>query len=122
MAITAANVTYLGLNAPADKAQVFDWDDDRGTQTQRFVGYVSFTGDSGSGNSTTATVNYIDGTAALPFTPAMIIACRVGGTEATGVIDVISVVDAGNANKTATIKFSAAFTGTVIAGLKIYPA
>lgn len=119
MSINAANVTYLGTG-PAGNNQVLAWSEDRGSQAQRLSGYVTFTGDSASSS---ATMNYLDGTNFLAFTPKVIMSSRVGGS-ATATVDVVSVVDSGstNAGKTATIQFSTSFSGTVIAGVEIYPA
>lgn len=103
MAITTVSAVYLP-NGPAADKQILAFGPGSSAEIA-YIGTATFTGDAAS---STATLNYIDGTAALSFTPSAIIACRVGGA-ATGTIGVVSVVDAANANKTATVTF----TGTV---------
>jgi hypothetical protein len=103
MAITTVNAVYTPSGPTADK-QILAFGPGSSAELA-YIGTATFTGDAASSS---ATLNYIDGTAALSFTPSAIIACRVGGA-ATATIGVVSVVDAGNANKTATVQF----TGTV---------
>jgi len=103
MAITTVNATYLP-SGPTATLQILAAGPGS-SQEIAYIGIATFTGDAASSS---ATLNYIDGTAALSFTPSAILACRVGGA-ATATIGVVSVVDAGNANKTATVQF----TGTV---------
>ena len=68
-----------------------------------YIGTATFTGD---GSTTTATLNYIDGTQALNWTPTAIFAARVGGNDTAAGLPYI--VDAGNSNKTATVTFTTA--------------
>lgn len=106
MAITAQNASYLTAGPAASSQQLAG--SALAALELAYVGTATFTGD---GSTTTATLNYIDGTAALPFTPTAILAARTGGTDtAAGYVQ--SVVDAGNANKTATVTFSAAPAST----------
>lgn len=100
MAITAQNVTYVTAG-PAATGQIITAGPSQSVELA-YIGTATFTLD---GSTTTATLNYIDGTAALPFTPSGIIFSVCGGT-ATVVVN--SVVDAGNSNKTATVTFSGA--------------
>lgn len=102
MAISAQNASYL-TNGPASSGQQLAGSALAALEVA-FVGTATFTGD---GSTTTATLNYIDGTQALTFTPTAILCARVGGND-TGSEVVVSAVDAGNSNKTATITFSAA--------------
>lgn len=104
MAIATVSASYVGSQAPQFTGQVLASGPGSAAEFA-YIGFATFTGDAAS---STATLNYIDGTQALPFTPSAIIACRVGGA-ATATIGVVSVVDAANANKTATVQF----TGTV---------
>lgn len=114
MAITTVNATYIPSGPTADK-QIMAFGPGS-SQEIAYIGTATFTGD---GASSTATLNYIDGTAALNFTPSAIIACRVGGA-ATATIGVVSVVDAGNSNKTATVQFTGAVNAaTIIVGFII---
>jgi len=109
MAIAAVNATYLPSGPTADK-QILAFGPGS-SQEIAYIGTATFTGD---GATTSATLNYIDGTAALNFTPSAILAARSGGNT-TATISVVSAVDAGNSNKTATVQFSAAPTngGTI---------
>lgn len=106
MAISAQNANYLTAGPAASSQQLAG--SALSALELAYAGTVTFTGD---GSTTTATLNYIDGTAALPFTPTAILATRAGGTD-TGTAYVVSVVDAGNSNKTATVTFSAAPAST----------
>lgn len=110
MAITAQNAAYL-TGAPVANGSTTLAFGGSSLQEFSYLGTVTFTGD---GATTTATLNYIDGSAALGFTPSAIIGVRAGGNT-TATISVVSVVDAANANKTATVQFSAAPTngGTI---------
>lgn len=100
MAITTANATYIGTGPSVDQqALAFG-----GTSVQEgvIIGNATVTGD---GASSTFDVNYIDGTAALPFTPSAVLAFRVGGA-ATATISVVSVTSP--TNKKFTVNTSAA--------------
>lgn len=72
-----------------------------------YCGKVTLTLD---GAATTFTFNYVDGTTALPFTPAGILFSLNGGSEGTAVIK--KWVDAADGGKTSTITLSAAGTNT----------
>lgn len=113
MAIAAANMAFSG-NGPSASGQILASRSDQGNMARRLVGSVTFTGD---GASTSAVLNYIDGTATLGYLPSAIVATRNGGNAAAS-ISVVSVVDNGD-QKGATVNFSAAPAGaaTVIIGL-----
>lgn len=109
MAIATANLTYIG-SGPTATGQICVQDGLSGDFARTLVGTVTFTGD---GASTSATMNYIDGTAVLGFQPRGIVAFRSGGA-ATATIAPVSVVDAGDNGKTATVNFSAAVNAATI--------
>ena len=69
------------------------------------LGTATFTGD---GASTSATLNYIDGTATMGMGSPSVILCSRSGGSASASIDVVSIVDANDSGKTATVTFSAA--------------
>jgi hypothetical protein len=102
VAISAANVAFLG-QGPTGTLQQLAFGGSSNLELA-LQGTVTFTGD---GSATSATLNYIDGTAALNFTPSGFLFSRSGGT-ATATITATNIVDAANANKTATVTFSAA--------------
>lgn len=102
MAITAQPVTYSG-QGPAYAGEVLVQSPNSGNFAQSLVGTAQFTGD---GSLAAATLNYIDGTAALSFTPSAVLCTRIGGS-ATATIGVASVVDAGN-GVSATVNFTSA--------------
>lgn len=107
MANTAANPVYKPSGPTAD-AQVLAFGPGSSAELA-YIGTCVVTGDS---TGSTVTVNYIDGTAALPFTPSAILASRIGGTS-TATVSVASAVDAGNSNKTFTLQASTTIgTGT----------
>jgi hypothetical protein len=107
MANSAANPVYKPSGPTAD-AQILAFGPGSSGEIA-YVGTAVITGDS---TGSTVTVNYIDGTAALPFTPSAIICVRTGGTS-TATVSVASAVDAGNSNKTFTVQASATIgTGT----------
>lgn len=102
MAIATVSASYIGTG-PTASGQILALGPG-GLKELAYIGTATFTGD---GASTTATLNYIDGTASLPFTPSAILAVRSGGA-ATASVSVVSCADAANGNKTATVTFSAA--------------
>lgn len=65
-----------------------------------YIGTVTFVLD---GSATQATINFIDGTNALPFTPAAILYSRNGGNATVTVVNVVSIT-----NATAVVNFSGA--------------
>lgn len=106
MSITAQNLAYLGNGTNAALATggapavlAFGGSD---AVELAYKGVVTFTLD---GSATTATLNYVDGTSAIPFTPSGFIFSKCGGTAS---VYPINVVDAANSNKTATVTFSGA--------------
>jgi len=61
------------------------------------------------GTGTTFTLNFIDGTETLPFTPSGVILFRCGGTEATDVVPLrVSAIDSAKC----TVTISGAGTGS----------
>lgn len=104
MSITAASAVF-NSQGPTASGQVAIQSPNAGTFANALVGAATFTGDAAS---STAVLNYIDGTAALSFVPSAIFANRVGGA-ATATIGVVSVTDNADGGKTATVQF----TGTV---------
>lgn len=110
MAITAQNASYLTSAPVANGSGILAFGGSSNLEVS-YIGKATFTGD---GATTTATLNYIDGTAALPFTPSAVIGVRSGGNT-TATISVVSVADNADSGKTATVAFSAAPTngGTI---------
>jgi hypothetical protein len=102
MTITAQNLSYLQQGPVASGQQIAP------SQLEQlelsFLGTVTFTGD--AGGSTTAVLNYIDGTNALTFTPRGVIFVRTGGTAAATITGY--AVDGANSGVSATATFSAA--------------
>jgi hypothetical protein len=100
MAITAGNAVYNGTGPSVD-GQVIAGMGFGPALGRALYGKATVTGD---GASSTFTVNFIDGTAAIGFTPTVILCQRIGGA-ATATIAVVSavVVD----NKTFTVNTSA---------------
>lgn len=86
MAITTVNAVWLGTG-PTKSGQILA-EIQSGSASRALEGYATATGDA---STSTFTVNFIDGTELLSFTPAMILCGRVGGA-ATGTIQVVSCV------------------------------
>lgn len=105
MAIADVNASYSGIGPTAD-SQILATSDG-GTQAQDLEAFGTATLD---GASTTFNFNWIDGTAALPFTPSAAIAGVFGGTQ--GAAAVVSVVVDSITNKKAVIRLSGAGTNT----------
>lgn len=117
MTIAAANIVYSGTG-PSFTGQVLASRTDAGNAARVLFGKVTHTGDAAS---STAVINYIDGTQALGFVPSAILASRSGGA-ATGTIAVVSVVDGANAGVSATITWSANVNAaTIITSLVLIP-
>lgn len=76
MSITAQNATYLSQGPNADK-QIVAFSGLSAVELA-YIGTATFTLD---GATTSMALNFIDGTAALPFTPSAVGAMVVGGTQ-----------------------------------------
>src|SRR5437868_1491918 len=102
MSIAAVAATYQdGVpNATLQKVVTGRLDDN-----SAYKGTATFVLD---GSTTTATLNFLDGTKKLAFTPSAIICSRIGGTGLASIHAYATVVD----DATATITFSAAGTST----------
>src|SRR6266436_10208262 len=98
MANTCSNPVYSPQGPTADK-QILAYGPGS-SQEMAYIGTATVTADN---SASTVTVNYIDGTAALSFTPTSILCYRTGGTS-TATVAVASALDAGNANKTFTLQ------------------
>ena len=114
---TASNATYLTAG-PTGNNQVLAFGGTSNLELA-YIGYASWIG---NGAATTATLNYIDGTAQLNFTPSAILAFHSGNNSGGNAAEpattvVASAVDAANSNKTATITFSAAPTNNASIGV-----
>jgi hypothetical protein len=115
MAIANANLVYSG-NGPTATGQVLATRSDAGNFSRVLYGKATFTGDAAS---STAVLNYIDGTATLPFIPSLLLCNRIGGA-ATSTIAVVSIVDNGD-QKGATITWSTTVNAaTMIVGVAIF--
>ena len=108
MSIAAANVAYVSAAAPTKTGQivVFGGND---IQDYALGGTVTAVLD---GASTTFTVNWIDGTQTLNFTPSRVFMFRCGGTGAT-TISAVGVSSVTNASATVTISAAGTNTQTV---------
>jgi hypothetical protein len=104
MSISAVNLTYIG-GGPTKTGQIVAQRSDSGKRILR--GYGTATLD---GSATSFTVNLIDGTEILPFTPsAANIAVCGGDQQATAYVNAtVSAIDA----TTATVKLSGEGTNT----------
>jgi long-subunit fatty acid transport protein len=102
MTITAQNLAYLQQGPVASGQQIAP--SQLETLELSFLGTATFTGD--AGGSTTAVLNYIDGTNVLTFTPRAVMLIRIGGTSAATVTGY--AVDNADGGKSATATFSAA--------------
>jgi len=105
MAIADVNATYTGLG-PTASGQII-----AGNQTGPVAQDLEFTGTATlDGSATSFNLNWIDGTATLPFTPSGVIVGVSGGNQ--GAAAVVSVVaDAPDATK-CVIRLSGAGTNT----------
>lgn len=114
MAIPAQNIGYLQQGPVASGQQLASSALEQ--LELSFLGTVTFTLD---GTLTTATLNYIDGTAALNFTPRAVLLIRIGGTAANSVT--AFAVDNANAGVSAAVNFSGADTNahTFIAAVAV---
>lgn len=104
MAINAVNMTSIvsgGPNMSTAGGYVLGPGD---LQEPAFVGQALFTGD---GAATTTTLNFIDGTNAIPFTPTGVRISKVGGNDTNNGIPVYNSSTALN-NIAVGIVFSAA--------------
>jgi hypothetical protein len=101
LAITAQNVTYL-TSAPVAGGSTTLAFGGSSLLEYSYLGTVTFTGD---GTLATATINYIDGTNTLAWTPSACVAVRVGGNAANTIVGYAQ--DASD-KKTATVFFTAA--------------
>lgn len=89
MAITAANATYEG-QGPSASGQVLVQGGLPGSVSQTLIGFATLILD---GTLTTAVVNFIDGTATLPFTPSAVLAFN-GGAGTAGATNAVLTVSA----------------------------
>lgn len=96
MAITTSNPTYV-TQGPTASGQILA-SGPSGMAELAYIGVSTLTLD---GAATTAVINFIDGTATLPFTPTAVFAKAVGGNQpAAAFIDV----------ETSTISTNVSFT------------
>lgn len=102
MAITAQNVSYL-TSAPVAGGSTILAFGGKSNQELSYIGTVTFTGD---GSATSATINYIDGTNTLGFTPSACLVQRVGGNAANSIVSYAA--DNADNGATAIVTFSAA--------------
>jgi hypothetical protein len=101
MAITTQNIGYL-QNGPVASGQQLAPSQLESLELS-FLGTATFTGD---GSTQTATINYIDGTNALNFTPRSVLCWRSGGTDTS--VGLPYCKDGGNAGVSGTVQFSVA--------------
>lgn len=102
MAITAQNASYRGQGPVGGGSTILAFGGSS-MQELAYIGTATFTGD---GATSTATLNYIDGTNTLSFTPTAVLAQRIGGTAAATIT--CYATDNADSGKTATVTFSAA--------------
>jgi len=125
MAITAQVPTILPAGAPAlGQAGQIVWGPGD-VQEPAFVGYAIFTGD---GSTTSANVNWIDGTKTIPFTPSAVLAFGLAatgsansGNDTAGVLYVegsaVHPRVSGITNAICTLNFSTAIANTSTFGV-----
>lgn len=107
MAITAQAFKLAQPGTPAIVASQQNAWGGNDNNRPAYTGYVTFTLD---GSLTAATINWIDGTKAIGFTPAGVRLSVVGGDQqATAVV---SATPSAYDDKTCTVAFSAAGTNT----------
>lgn len=82
MSITAQNLTYFGQGPVAGGSTVLGGNFS-GSRLYSYVGRATITGD---GATTTANVNWLDGTNALDFTPTSVQVVRYGGNAANSIV------------------------------------
>lgn len=115
---TASNATYLSAG-PTGTLQQLVASPGGSALELAYIGYSNWVG---NGSAVSATINYIDGTAALPFTPTKIAVFKSGeNTGAGNAFDEagtpVSATDAANANKTATVTWGTAPTNNANVGV-----
>lgn len=103
MAIPAQNTTYLNAG-PSATGQILASSSSL-QQELAYIGTATFVLD---GTLTSATLNFIDGTAVLPFTPSAVAAMVVGGTQPAAAF--VSVSTDTVTTTGCTVRFSAAGT------------
>lgn len=113
MAIT--NVLAYSGNGPTATGQVLANRAEQGNSARTLIGTVTFTLD---GAATTSVINYIDGTATLPYNPSALFWSRIGGSEGTAVVNKI-VDNANGIGATATLSAVGTNTNTLIYSLMI---
>lgn len=115
MAIANASIAYSG-QGPTGTLQQLAFGGKSNAELV-LVGTVTFVGD---GAASTAVMNYIDGTAALNFTPSGFLFSRCGGTAAA-TITATNMVDSAAGNTAANVALSAAPAGaaTVILAVAV---
>ena len=104
MAITAQNGTYL-TQGPTASGQVLA-PNELSNLENALMGTATFTLD---GSSTSATLNFIDGTKTLSFTPTGVDAAIIGGTQNAATPIGVTATKV-NSAATATLYFSGAGT------------
>lgn len=105
MAIADVNASYSGIGPTAD-SQILATSDG-GAQAQDLEAFGTATLD---GSATSFNFNWIDGTAALPFTPSAVLVSVCGGTQPAAAV--ISAIGDGITNKKCVIRLSGAGTNT----------
>lgn len=116
MAITAQALLQLPAKTALSPAGQIVWGPGD-VQEPALVGVVTFTGD---GSTTAAVVNFIDGTASIPFTPNVVRVTLVNGsgagTDSAGVLraegSAASPRVSSITNVSATINYSTAIANT----------
>lgn len=99
MSIAAQNISYLGQAPVAGGSTILASKND---QELAYIGTVTITGD---GSTTSAVINYTNGTAnGLGFTPSAVVISRQGGNAANSIV----MYAGDNADNTAVVTFSAA--------------
>lgn len=82
MAITAQNLSYFG-SAPVAGGSTVLGGNFSGSQLFTYVAKATITGDN---STTTANVNWLDGSNALGFTPTAVQVIRYGGNAANSIV------------------------------------
>jgi len=115
MAIATVNASYVG-QAPAKSGQIMI-DSFAGDVSRRLFFNATLTGD---GSDTNGTVNFIDGTEVLPFTPGFLLCSRNGG-DAAATISFVGASSVTDTSFLATLSAAPANTATVILSCVVAP-
>lgn len=114
-AIATVNMVYQGIGPTVTNEVLASYASAPGAQDLQ--GICTAVGESG-GADTDFTVNWIDGTAVLPFTPTAVFAHRNGGTAAA-TISVVGVASITATSALVTLSAAPASAATAVIAIRI---